>query len=372
MLELAPADGWLSPDALAAAAVSAQMFAFGAVVWLSGSLIRRRGAAAAIHAGFIAAGAGLLLGGVSDSAGLFLLANLAIGMGSGAGFLGIRSLLLGEKDPNLADIGYSHFYSGMTAGCYAGLGIGSALASHVGYQATFLAAAAVMAAAWLVSSRLLPMMPARAEMDGAAAVSARPGGWREYAAFFLDRRVFPFLAFNMIPVYVLAAYVAYYFPVFAESKGMGVGDIGRLLLAHGLLVVYWGPAASRLLLPRLGGRKLVMAAQTAYCCALCFLAGFPVLAAAVAVLVVFGLVEGASVAGANKLFLSFSAVRRLGEERAIAQNEMVGKLGETIGPMAFALAIGLAGTAGLAWLALILLAAVALFALTSPGDGRAA
>jgi hypothetical protein len=171
---------------------------------------------------------------------------------------------------------------------------------------------------------------------------------------------------------VLAAYVAYYFPVFAESKGMGVGDIGRLLLLHGLLVIYWGPAASRLLLPRLGGRTLVIAAQATYCCALGFLAVFPDLAAAVAVLVAFGLVEGASVAGANKLFLSFSAVRRLGEERAIAQSEMIGKLGETIGPMAFALTLGLAGTAGLAWLALILLAAVGLFALTSPGDGQGA
>ncbi|MDR1535528.1 MAG: MFS transporter, partial [Planctomycetota bacterium] len=357
MLELARPEDWLSPGALAAAAVSAQMLAFGLAVLASGRLIADRGAAWVIHAGFLFSGLGLILSWLAGDADLFLLANLVLGAGSGAGFLGIRSLLLREPDRELGDIGYSDFYSGMTAGGYAGLGIGSVVAGHAGYQPTFFVALLVMLAAWAVSARLLPWIP---PPGIAGAPAARPAPRRGYSGFFRDRGVLVFLLFHIVPVYVLAGYVTYYFTVFAESRGMGIGDIGRLLLLHGLLVIYWGPTAARLLLPKLGGRALVMSAQAIYCLALVFFAFLDDLPGAMAALVAFGLVEGVSVAGANSLFLSLAGVKRLGEERAVAVAEMIGKFGETIGPLAFALALGLGGRSGLIGLAAIFLAAAAL------------
>jgi len=200
------------------------------------------------------------------------------------------------------------------------------------------------------------------------------------AAFFSNSQILAFFLLNMIPTYLVGTFLTYYFPVFAESRGVSTGDIGRLFILNGLLIVYLGPVTSKWMIRAFGPEKSMLAGGILWALSLAIFGITGTLQGAVITLIAMGLIEGFAATAQNSYFLSLDAVRRIGEDEAIGYYELVGKAGETIGPVAFGFAILLGARKGVIFITALCLAGIILLALlnmrkkimteTGTGPGR--
>ncbi|HBT78034.1 MAG TPA: hypothetical protein DEB39_14175 [Planctomycetaceae bacterium] len=340
---------------------SIQMFSFAVGTLFAGWAIRSVGIRPILHLGCCLTGAGLL--GVAFSARIFpmLGAFVLLGLGSGIGFIAIRSLIALETDQARKDRSFSYFYSGMIAGIYVGILLGSALADRIGYHAVFAVAAGVLLSAWFYGCvYAVPLEKMLRPQRSRVSTGGRSG----VLPFLGNPKVLAYFLLHLIPVYAASSFIGYFFPIFAESEGLGTGNIGRLMILNGLMIIYVGPVLSQCVLRRLGGPTTIGFGQLGWALGFFLFVVFPTIPGAVLALIMFGIAESFSVAGEANYYFRLKIVEQFGEERAIAVAELAGKIGETIGPVLFAFAIGFGQSPGMFGIGVACILAYTLFQAT--------
>lgn len=335
--------GNLSPDVMTALPLSIEMAFFGIATVFTGFLTQKAGWRPIFTVSLVFSALGLLASGFSRSMPMFLAARAITGLGSGMGYIALRSFINLEGRREKRDAAYSNFYSGMIAGMNVGLVLGASLASFVGYSAVFFIGfglVLICALVFLLLYRDTKFFYRAAGLDDIGFAAA---------VFKLTKspRVWLYFILLLLPTYVAASYVAFYFPLFAESQGLSTSQIGRFMIMNGLFIVYLGPPLSRFVESKLGTRWGSMLGSIFWGVSL-VLAGFVsnVVGAAI-VLVLMGLTEGFAVSSQNGLYFREPAVIQAGEDRATGYFELFGKIGETIGPMLFAAVLVLGRQLGL-------------------------
>ena len=356
---------FLSETVILALPVSANMLFFGFGNLMAGSYSGLKNARKLIYSGLFISAAGFLASGYANGMTVFTIARAVSGLGSGFAFIGIRSIILLEQRPLQRDTAYAHFYAGMTAGINVGLILGAILADKLGYCRVFEFSTLLLLGTMILDFASLKnifntLLPTTPLSSGDAPRHPLRETCSKLRDFLREPQALAFIFCDIIPCYTIAAFIVYFFPLYAEECGFSTGDTGRFMLASGLLTILFGPTLTAQLTRKLGTRKGMYFAFTMWAASILVFACTGSFAGAAATLLLMGLLDGFATPFCNNYFLSLPAAHRAGEERAIACYELTGKIGDTLGPILFAFAISFGDTKGIAVISIATLCCVLL------------
>jgi MFS family permease len=340
-----------SRDVVIALPLSIEMAMFGIATVFTGFLTQRVGWKPIFSISLLVGAGGLLLSAISGNLGLFLGARALTGLGSGMGYIALRSFINLEGRRDKRNAAYSNFYSGMIAGINVGLVLGASLAAIIGYRTVFLVGLALMAVTAMIffalyrETKYFYKAPAMKQLGNTSAI----------LSLIKSPRLWLYFILLVLPTYVAASYIGFYFPLFGEAQGLSTPEIGRFMIMNGLFIVYLGPPLARFVHKRFGDYWGSILGSVFWGLALVFAGLSGNMLTASLVLIFMGLTEGFAVGAQNGLFFHEKAVVSAGEDRATGYFELFGKIGETIGPMVFAAVLVLGQRSGLMLLGILVI-----------------
>jgi predicted MFS family arabinose efflux permease len=350
----------LSMEMVLALPLSLELFGLGMASILGSILVARFGWKMVFYVGADLAVTGLLLSGGADSMQLLGIARLLTGIGSGLVFFALRSLVNSEHDIIIRNQGFSHFYSGMTAGTAVGAVFGGALAERIGYSPVFLVSALFVVIV-VVFQLIFLKQPSIAKSNTALHLAPRLGMGQALRLLITDPHNLALFLLIVFPAYIAAAFTFYYFPLFAESQGLSTGTIGLFIIFGSLCVIYLGPVLTNYIGRSVGSHR-GMFIGTIFCGGGLILFGLlGDLPWAVLAIITMGIAEGFSVPAQNDVFLQSKVALEAGEDQAISYYDLLGNLGEMLGPLAFAAAITISTLSGPLFIGCIIMSFGVLF-----------
>ena len=342
----------LSKDVAIALPISLETFFFGLSTVVAVKWIKYLGWRRLFLVGMFVSVLSLLASGLAGDMLQFCLARSFAGLGSGIGYIAVRALINMEKRETLRSEGYSHFYAGMIGGTNVGVVVGSAIADAHGFDQAFYIAAMLLTVLLLGVLFGFRRQPYIVCDRGAAPAQT---GWRATLSMLRDVRVWVFLSCVILPSYAAGTFLAYYLPLFAEEQGLSTADVGRLFIFNGLFIIYLGPLLNRILKQYLGDFRTLVVGGWLWGISLVIFGLESSMLTMFLVLIIMGVTEGFNAPAQNDFFLSMSSSRGLGEDTATAYFELFGKIGETLGPLAFAVALMMGQASGMAALGVIVI-----------------
>jgi predicted MFS family arabinose efflux permease len=346
-----PTEG-LSRDVVLALPISLETFFFGVSTIMAVKLIRWLGWRWLFIVGMAISILSLIASGVADDVVEFCIARSFAGLGAGVGYIAVRALINLDQREYVRSEGYSHFYAGMIGGTNVGVVLGSAIADAHGFDWAFYVAALLLCG--LLLSVLVGFRRQHYIQSGAK-VESRPQGWRVSLAIMRDRRVWVFLSCVILPSYAAGTFLAYYLPLFAEENGLSTADVGRLFIFNGFFIIYLGPLLNRILKKHLGDFRTLILGGWLWGLSLVIFGVEGSMLTMFIVLIMMGITEGFNAPAQNDYFLAMKSSRQMGGDSATAYFELFGKIGETVGPMAFAVALMLGQGVGMTVLGLVII-----------------
>ncbi|MBK1693780.1 hypothetical protein CKO09_03365 [Chromatium weissei] len=335
----------LSMEMVLAIPLSLELFGLGMASILGSILVRHFGWKMVFYIGADLAVTGLLLSGGADSMQLLGIARLLTGIGSGVVFFALRSLVNSEQNIIIRNQGFSHFYSGMTAGTAVGAVFGGALAERIGYSPVFFVAALFVMLVVFFQLAFLKQ-PCVIKANASLHAARQLGTLKALHLLITDSQNQALFLLIVFPAYIAAAFTFYYFPLFAETQGLSTGTIGLFIIFGSLCVIYLGPVLTNYIGRTIGSHR-GMLVGTLFCGGGLVLFGLlGDLPWAVFAIVTMGIAEGFSVPAQNDVFLQSKVALKAGEDQAISYYDLLGNLGEMIGPLVFAAAITISALSG--------------------------
>jgi predicted MFS family arabinose efflux permease len=345
----------MSANGAAGLPQSAETLLTCAAIFITTEILTRKGWKLPFGIGLILVAFGTFLSAVSPTLLVFIGARAIVGLGYGFCWMTLRNLALFGKNDSEQAWGFSMLNAGLYAGMNCGASLGAILAEKFGYQNVFFMAAALTL---LCSGVIIRMENAVLPKKEEAAKQT------ETSVFSLWEKlqVVCFAIFMIAPSCIVASYLSYFLPLYFESIGRGVADVGRAQLLYGVVIVYVGPKLSKILIER---DKGLLGANYAY--NLLFSAGLLLIGCLggmiPAIIAVLCLAVGDSFGFSvqNNYFLALPSVKRMGASRSLSYLSFLKKLTEMLGPTVFALVIVIGFEQGVRLLGAVFAAAVALF-----------
>lgn len=354
----------LSANGAAALPQSAETLLTCAAIFITTEILTRRGWKLPFGIGLLLVAGGTFLSAIAPSLVVLIVARAVVGLGYGFCWMTLRNLALFGRNDREQAWGFSMLNAGLYAGMNCGSSLGAILAEKFGYQKVFFMAAALTL---LCSAAIVRMENAVLRESGQAASKGQKKGETEQreAGFSLKEKlqVVSFAVLMIAPSCIVASYTGYFLPIYFESIGRGVADVGRAQLLYGVVIVYIGPKLSRFVIRR--DRKL-LGANCAYnllfSAGLLFLGCVGGLSAAMLGVLCLALGDSFGFSVQNNYFLALPSVRRMGASRSLSCLSFLKKLTEMLGPTLFAAVIVLGYERGVLLLGVIFAAAAVLFA----------
>lgn len=345
-------------------------------IFATTELLTRKGWKLPFGIGLLLVAAGTFLSAFSPTLLIFIAARAVVGLGYGFCWMTLRNLALFGKDDSEQAWGFSMLNAGLYAGMNCGSSLGAILAEKLGYKNVFIMAAVLTVLCSLIIVRMENAVLQKRKEDGTEVETAveteKSGGEQMTAARFHIReklQVLCFSVFMIAPSCIVASYLSYFLPLYFESIGRGVSDVGRAQLLYGLIIVYIGPKLSKYLIAK--DKKLIL---SNYGYNLLFSAGLLLVGCFGGMKMAFIAVLCLAVADSfgfsvqNNYFLALPSVKRMGASRSLSYLSFLKKLTEMLGPTVFAMVLVLGYEAGLKILGIIFTAAVCCFAALQISD----
>ena len=335
-------------------------------IFVTTELLSRKGWKLPFGIGLLLVAFGTFLSAVSPTLLVFIAARAVVGLGYGFCWMTLRNLALFGKDDSEQAWGFSMLNAGLYAGMNCGSSLGAILAEKFGYKNVFLMAAVLTVMCSVVIVRMENAVLKKAE---------KPEGDLQKlpskTGFSLREKiqVLCFSVFMIAPSCIVASYLSYFLPLYFESIGKGVADVGRAQLLYGLIIVYIGPKLSGYLI---GKDKTLVFSNYGY--NLLFSAGllltgcFGGMKAAMLAVLCLAVADSFGFSVQNNYFLALPFVKQMGASRSLSYLSFLKKITEMLGPTVFALVIVLGYEAGLRLLGVLFVAAVFAFAITQLWD----
>ena len=341
---LAPAIGRIPLDVIVGLPMVIETLCGAVIAVLYGHVRRRAGLKTDIVLGCLVITAGMAVTAFSDSFVRLIAGRVLVGMGMGLLMIAFRTYFLIERDAARKEAGIIALTAGVIAGINVGSVSGGMLAARIGMKSTFGVQAALLVLAAVAALALIRNRP-RAPAGPPAADAPSP--W----AFLGHRAVWSFFVFIFLPVTACGLFLGFLFPLFAESQGRSINEIGLAFMLFGAASVYLGPALTRLTTSLFGARRAMPVGALVMCGALLLFAVFQTLTAAYATIILFGLTESLLFNQGLSYYSSLPVVRRFGADKAMGVYNVFESGGEALGPMAFGLAASLSLGLGIAVIA---------------------
>jgi MFS family permease len=161
---------------------------------------------------------------------------------------------------------------------------------------------------------------------------------------------------------VSISYREYFFPLYAEQKGISEVDIGRIYLWCGLLVIYAGPTISKNLIVKFGSKNTVIIASGMACCSILMPVMAPSLTTAVLGVILLSISISFGYAAQSTYYSTLPATGLYGESKAMSIYSLFDNGGQTLGPMIYGFALVLGPQRGLFGIGVTIAILITLFA----------
>ena len=167
------------------------------------------------------------------------------------------------------------------------------------------------------------------------------------------------------PSCIVASYLGYFLPLYFESMGRGVADVGRAQLLYGVVIVYIGPRLSRMIIER--DKNLLISNYVynlLFSAGLLIVGGFGGMTMAIIAVLCLAVADSFGFSVQNNYFLALPPVKNMGGSKSLSYLSLLKKITEMLGPTMFALVITLGFERGVQLLGGVFIAALAMFFLT--------
>ncbi|MCR4740434.1 MAG: MFS transporter [Lachnospiraceae bacterium] len=338
----------ISDNAAAGLPQSAETLLTCSAIFITTLILEKKGWKLPFVAGLIMVAAGTFMSAVSANLPVFVLARAIVGLGYGFCWMTLRNLSLFGRDKNEVLLGFALLNAGIYAGINCGAALGSILADIFGYKTVFYISAI---ATFLTSAMIIRME--NAVLPHSEPQKTGPDGKARKNTVNDVQTVISLIVFMIAPASIAASYTSYYLPLYFESIGRNVTDVGRAQLLYGIMIVYAGPAISKKI-TGMGGMRLkkVNFAYNALISISLLLPGLgsgvllPMMGAAL-----LGTADSAGFGVQNNYFLGLPAVSRLGAGKSLSLLSFLKKIMEMTGPFVFAAVMVIGYQKGIRFLA---------------------
>lgn len=334
-------------------------------IFAATELLTRKGWKLPFMAGLGLVALGTLLSAFSPNLLVFIAARAVVGLGYGFCWMTLRNLALFGQNEKEKTWGFSMLNAGLYAGMNCGSALGSILAERFGYRNVFLMATVLTILCSLFIIRMenavLPKSEQAKEKKERSPLKMR------------DRlQVVSFAIFMIAPSCIVGSYTSYYLPLYYDSIGRGVSDVGRAQLIYGLLIVYVGPWLSAKIIDK--SENLVwanIAYNVIFSVGLLTAGLMGGVIASLAAVVLLGIADSFGFGVQNNYFLALPAVANMNSGKSLSYLSFLKKITEMLGPTVYSMAILLGYERGLVAMGALFIAAIVLYVVTGlPGKKR--
>lgn len=329
-------------------------------IFAATELLTRKGWKLPFAAGLGLVAFGTLLSAAAQELTVFIAARAIVGLGYGFCWMTLRNLALFGQDDKEKTWGFSMLNAGLYAGMNCGSALGSILAERFGYRNVFLIAAGLTVLCSLfimwMENDVLPAGGQSKEKESGDANSLR---------IMEKLQVLSFSVFMIAPSCIVGAYLSYYLPLYYESIGRNVSDVGRAQLLYGLVIVYVGPYLSAKIIDKSGNLIWAnLAYNITFAVGLIVAGALGRIAASLLAVLCLAVADSFGFGVQNNYFLALPAVASMNAGKSLSFLSFLKKITEMLGPIVYSMVILLGFERGLMLLGMLFLAAVFCYGFT--------
>ncbi len=355
----------LSMNMIIGLPISVEMLCAGIATLLAGYLMEYVGWKPVFLFGILLFGLGCLFSGLANDALLFIGARGLTGLGYGFSLMALRGYVNSASNEYQKTSGLSGLFSGLYAGVNCGVIVGAMLADRIGFSQVFYLALTIVIAVGIITTIVAKNVILTASMGKSVRQLSKMKP--SIISFLGNYKVLTFFGLLLIPTVVCSMFLDYYFPVYADERGISTSDVGRAFLIHGLFIVYLGPWLSGWTAKVLGvGKSLVLYSIIVTSAMIVFASQGTLLAAFIAVMLL-GLADSFGLVAQNNYYVGLQATQTLGIGKALGYYDNVRKLAQMLGPLVFGSVIVLEPEfIGIGVVGIVVLVALVVFILMNP------
>ena len=368
----------LSREVVLGLPISVEFLFVGLAILGAGAWVDRSGWRPPFLAGTAIAAAGAIGSWLASDAASFIASRAVLGIGYGLTLMASQGFVIRACDARHAARGLAWLFAGIYGGSICGGVAGALLAEQLGFGPVFAASGLIVLGVLAYAPALLPGTPhaAEARVGDSPPDRATPPqtpcvsfGVR-FLRFLGNRTMLALILCSSLPASIAAVgFLNYFSPIYLDRIGASQSTIGQVLMLYGVCLVFFGPWVSRSIDRASRKRVAVIAGCLLGSAALLGFRFLEGLGAAVFVVIGLGLAHSLVLSSQTAYALALRVSRELGEGKAVSVFRSSSRLGQMLGPVAFA-AVAVAGdvSEGITVLGYAYLAAAVLFWLLTRRD----
>ena len=336
--------------------MSAQLLMMAVMSFFAGRLTEIFGSKKVISTGMLIQMAGFICCFAGGNYPAILLGKMLIGCGMGLVYVGCNTAAAACRNSEISAAAFAGISAGILSGVTIGAGLASVLLSLGGWRIVYGTGAVIVFMGVLLSLSSGSVHPAAETREA----DSRGDG---FGAFLFNRRVLGFFAMMLLPFMMSLSYREYFFPLFAQERGITEVRIGQIYLVCGMAVIYLGPALSELMLRIFGALwSIIIASAAMGLCMLLFVI-HPGLLTVMTGVVVLSVVISFAYTCQYSYFDMVPEVRKYGAGKSMGVYSVVESLGQTIGPVTYGALLSFGYREGIGIFASVMLGLTIIFLL---------
>lgn len=355
----------LSKNVVMGLPISVEFLCVGIAILGSGYWLDRSGWHKPFIGGLVFASLGSLYSCLATDALHFIISRGFVGIGYGFAIMAAQGFVVRYSEEKNQAQGLATVFAGLYAGSIGGGAAGGMLAERFGYNTIFIVGALVLGMAVIYTIVFLrgafappPERRNRPRMEHHD--ESQPG----LMQFLTNRSVIALAVFSSVPASIaVIGFLNYFSPIYMNRIGLDESVIGQVLIIYGVCLIFLGPWAGKVIDAAGDKRPLMFLGCVLGAASLLvfqFMSGLPAIIVAILLL---GLSSSIVISATPACVLQLPISKQIGDGKALGIFSTAGRIGQTIGPMAFAAAIGLSANveAGVTWLGYAYLVTAVLF-----------
>ncbi len=204
--------------------------------WICGRIVDKKGWRPVAITGILIMVSGTVVAAVAKEPMLFIVAQIIMGLGLGCAKTSFDIFSVLTPSSQKLEEYTSSINAGLIVGMSCSAAIGAVIADVFGFSGAFLVMGCfgllVVALILLFAVNVRPGRVSKTTEDGAAEEKS--------TKFRFDSKFLTYILFLVVPYFFISMYLDYFFPVYADSKGMSTASIGHIFLLYGISTSYIG------------------------------------------------------------------------------------------------------------------------------------
>jgi len=329
--------------------------------WICGKIVDKKGWRPVAVTGMLIMVSGTVVAAMAKEPLLFIIAQIIMGLGLGCAKTSFDIFSVLTPSSQKLEEYTSSINAGLIVGMSCSAAIGAIIADVFGFSGAFL----VMGAFGLVVVVLTLLFAVNVRPGSAKAASdADAEEGKSGAKFKFDSKFVTYILFLVVPYFFISMYIDYFFPVYADAKGMSTASIGHIFLLYGISTSYIGAFLCSFLSKRIKNIILMSSLLALLGVGMGWFALSDSLVFAVALVLMIAVIDGIMPSLQYRYVYSLEISKRIGISRTIGIEGAFSSAIRGVAPVIFGFVM-MYGNRGLLFTGLIVIVAAVLFLLVN-------